>query len=591
MQPKEAPRIPLDRITGLRFMRGVKAFATSEVGGKAKCLGFWLIGLMIAVNVLNVVNSYVGRDFMTAVENRNVSGFAWQAFFYILVFAASTGVAVYVKYSEESLGLLWRKWLVKHLVDRYMDNRNYYRLYASGEITNPDQRITDDVKAFTVTTLSFTLMFLNGAFTVVAFSGVLWFINPWLFGAAVLYAGIGSWASYYLGHSLVGLNYNQFDKEALFRADFVHVRENAESVALLHREERLKIGMMHHLGELVANFKNIILVNRNLGFFTIGYNYLAQIVPILIVAPLFFRGEIEFGVVTQSAMAFTHLLGAFSLIVTNFQSISTFTAVIARLGSLEEAIDNDGQRQTLAVAQDTGIAVATPGIEIAEENDHVEHKDLTLLSPHDGRKLVRDLTISVPFGTRLLISGPNEDAKMALFRATAGIWSGGSGRIVRPPFGQIYFLPERPYLPSVTLRELLVRTGQEEEVSEELLFTELRALKIDSVVQRAGGFDVAHNWKDILSLGEQQLLAFVRLVLVSPRFVFLERVGHALSREDAANVLEVLAKKDITYITVGRHGVRDDDDKLKHYDAVLELMVDGNWIWSPIKDGRIASQG
>ncbi|TAN49106.1 MAG: ABC transporter ATP-binding protein/permease [Methylococcaceae bacterium] len=575
-------------------MRGVKAFSTSEVGGKAKCLGLWLIGLMIAVNVLNVVNSYVGRDFMTAVENRNVSGFAWQAFFYILVFAASTGVAVYVKYSEERLGLLWRKWLTKRLIDRYMERRNFYRLYASGEITNPDQRITDDVKAFTVTTLSFTLMFLNGAFTVVAFSGVLWLINPWLFGAAVLYAGIGSWASYYLGHSLVGLNYNQFDKEALFRADFVHVRENAESIALLHREERLKSGMMHHLGELVTNFKNIILVNRNLGFFTIGYNYLAQIVPILIVAPLFFRGEIEFGVVTQSAMAFTHLLGAFSLIVTNFQSISTFTAVIARLGSLEEAIDNDGQRHVLAMEQDAAAVPAespaeAPAIEITEENDHVEHKHLTLLSPHDGRKLVKDLTVRVPFGTRLLISGPNEDAKMALFRATAGIWSGGEGQIVRPPFGQIYFLPERPYLPSVTLRELLVRTGQEEDVADELLIAELRALRIDSVIKRAGGFDVAHNWKDILSLGEQQLLAFVRLVLVSPRFVFLERVGHALSREDAANVLEVLAQKSITYITVGRHGVRDDDDKLKHYDAVLELMVDGNWIWSPIKEGKIAT--
>lgn len=596
MQSKENLRVPLGRLTAWRLMRGVRAFSTSEVGSKAKTLAGLLIGLMLAINGLNVVNSYVGRDFMTAIENRNMFGFILQACVYIAVFAVSTIVAVYFKYTEERLGLLWREWLTRRLVGRYLDRRNYHRLYANGDIANPDQRIADDVKAFTVTTLSFTLMLLNGTFTVLAFSGVLWSISPLLLIGAALYAGIGSYASYYLGHSLVGLNYKQFDNEANFRAELIHVRENAESVALLHREERLKNRLLHRLSELTANFQNIILVNRNLGFFTSGYNYLAQIVPALIVAPLFISGKVEFGVITQSAMAFTHLLGAFSLIVTNFQSISTFTAVIARLGSLEEAIDQTGV-DPLPTVTSNGVetdatgdtAEITPTIEISEEDGRVAHEGLTLLSPHDGRSLVTDLSISTPCGTRLLISGPNEDAKMALFRATAGIWNCGWGQIVRPPFGTIYFLPERPYLPSVTLRELLIRTGQEDEISNERIMIDLHALNLEPVLARAGGLDIPHEWNDMLSLSEQQLLAFARLLLAAPRFAFLERVGHALSREEAAKVLELLTKRSITYLTVGRHGIRDDDDKLKHYDAVLELMRNGAWILSGIREGRIVT--
>src|SRR5262245_4863743 len=331
--------VTLDRETRRRFVRVVREFLTSEVRWHAGGLLALLFGFALAVNGLNVVNSYVGRDFMTAISHRDHSGFVRQAVLYVAVFAASTAVAVLYRFTEERLGLFWRVWLTRRIVRRYLADRTYLHLKESATVGNPDQRIADDVRTFTSTTLSFTLMFLNGTLAVLSFSGVLWTISPLLFGVAVAYAAIGTLAAIYLGRPLVGLNYRQSDQEANFRADLIHVRENAESVALLRREGRLTARLLRRIDGLADNFRRITSVNRNLSFFTTGYNYLIQIIPTLIVAPLFIRGEVEFGVITQSAMAFAQLLGAFSLIINQVQSLSSFAAVIARLSALAEAVE------------------------------------------------------------------------------------------------------------------------------------------------------------------------------------------------------------------------------------------------------------
>ena len=210
---------------------------------------------------------------------------------------------------------------------------------ASGELANPDQRIAEDVRAFTVTTLSFTLMLLNSSFTMIAFSGVLWSISPLLFIVSVLYAAGGSFITILLARPLVELNYDQLDKEASFRSELLQVQQQAESIFLGRQEARHAARLLDRLDSLVANFRQITAINRNVGFFSTGYNWLIQIIPVLIIAPAFMNGDIEFGVITQSAMAFSTLVAAFSLIVTQFQSISNFAAVVARLGSLMEAIE------------------------------------------------------------------------------------------------------------------------------------------------------------------------------------------------------------------------------------------------------------
>jgi putative ATP-binding cassette transporter len=588
--------IPLDRVTWRRFVRAIRTFLFSEVGTRAKWMLAGLVGFLLIINGLNVLNSYVGRDFITAITERDQSGFVRFAILYIAVFAGSTLVAVIHRFLEERLGLLWRGWLTDRLLHSYLEHPNYFRLsdrlQANGEIDNPDQRIAEDVRAFTTTTLSFVLLILNGALTVVAFSGVLWEISRLLFLVAILYAGLGSFLTIAFGYRLVGLNYAQLDKEASFRAELLLARTNAESVALSRQEGGLLGRLERRLDALVSNFKRIISVNRNVGFFTTGYNYLIQIIPALIVGPLYMRGAVEFGVVTQSAMAFSQLLGAFSLIITQFQSISSFTAVIARLGSLAEAIEQAEAVTALSMEKCVHddllmecpvclIDKAPAGqstIAVHEEDDRVAFENLTLREPRENRVLVDQLSVSIPAQTRVAVLGPNHPAKMALFRAAAGIWETGTGRVVRPGPYRILFLPERPYLMPGTLREILAspRRGAPPQ-DDARIAAEARELGLGPLLARVGGIDAEDDWGNELSLGEQQLLSAARIVLAAPRFVFLERPYTTLTPDQVASVLDSLTRHGVTYVTLS-----DRDVELERYDSVLELRADGSWDYRPI---------
>ena len=553
--------IAFDLVTVRRFARAVRDFMTSEVRWRACGLFALLIAFALTLNGLNVVNSYVGRDFITAISHRDWSGFIRQAVRYVGVFAGSTAVAVLYRFTEERLGLFWRVWLTRRIVRRYLADRTYLHLKESATIENPDQRIADDVRAFTSTTLSFTLMFMNGALAVLSFSGVLWTISPLLFGVAISYAVLGTLATIYLGRPLIWLNYRQSDREATLRSDLIHVRENAESVALLGREGRLTARLLRRIEDFAYNFRRIISVNRNLGFFTTGYNYLIQIIPMLIVAPQFIRGEVEFGVVTQSAMAFAQLLGAFSLIVNQFQSISSFAAVIVRLSALVGAIEKEPASSRMAIA-----VVVTDG--------HIAYKELTLFSSEDGRELVKNLSVDIPRGTRVLVIGSNEAARTALFHATAGIWPAGVGTLIRPPLDAIFFLPQRPYLPPGTLRDVLLRTGQEQVITDDQITSALHNAGLDSVLARAGGLNSEHDWSTMLSLGEQQLLAFTRLTLARPSFAMLDRVNSSLNAAQLRQALRILDENSITYIAFA-----EDAESVAFYDAVLEIDADGTWSW------------
>jgi vitamin B12/bleomycin/antimicrobial peptide transport system ATP-binding/permease protein len=506
---------------------------------------------------------------MTAIEQRSQRDFVFEGALYVAVFAVSTVLAVGFRFSEDRLGLLWRQWLTRLHVLGYLAPGTPYRLRERGEVDNPDQRIADDVRVFTTSTLSFVLMLLNGSFTILAFSSVLWSISPRLFAVAVGYAAVGSLLTVVLGRPLIWLNYAQSDREASFRADLVHVRENAESVALLRREGRLRTRLLRRVDELIANARRMIAVNRDLSFFTTGYNYLIQIIPALIVGPLFMRGHVEFGVITQSAMAFTHLVGAFSLIVTQFQLISSYGAVLARLGGLSEAMDHAAES-------------ASP-IEIAEQDDRVSWEHLTLRAPGDGRLLVNELEASIAYGQHVLIAGANQSAKVALFRATAGVWSTGQGRVLRPAPTNMQFVAERPYLPPGTLREALLHTGVEALLPDSRLLSVLEALGLEHMLERVGRLDVERDWDDLLGLGEQQLVVIARVALAEPRFAMLHRIETTLSPEQVTTSLRLLREARITTIVLAEADAPRDG-----YDTLLELRPDGSWNLGPAPRERVA---
>ena len=562
-------------------------FVTAEqVGTKAKWRFATLALFLLGINVLNVINSYVGRDFMTAIENRKFEEFVRMALIYVGVFAASTLVSVLYSFTEQRLGLLWRFWATRETILNYANHRVYYRLKKQGKIGNPDQRIADDIHTYCTTTLSFMLILLNASLTAIAFSGVMWTISPLLFVVSVLYAVVGTLMTVVLGRPLVQLNYDQLDKEANLRGALIYLRGNAESVAVSRREGHLIQLNLKNLGELATNFRRIIAVNRNVGFFTTGYNWLIQIIPAMIIAPLFIDGKVEFGVITQSAIAFTQLLGAFSIIVNQFQSISSYTAVLARLAALSEA------RETAKAGEQ-----AAP-IAFSHEEGQMVYSGLTLRSPRSGRILIKDLSLTIPEGHRVLVRGPDETARSALFLSTVGLWDVVGGHIGRPSLEKIILVTELPYLPPGTLRELLMKpwpegtlpwkqTLSDIQIPEEQIMETLAALKIDNMVKGFGGLDQRQHWENILPLDQQQMLVIARVLLSQPRFVFLDRPSTTFGPERVDWILDLLNERSIPYVTFESDESRLNTDR---YDAVLEIKEGGAWEFKSAKDRRLSKE-
>jgi putative ATP-binding cassette transporter len=554
----------------------------SEARGVAGAGAAVLVVLLLIINAANVVNSYVGRDFMTALAERRSPDLYVLAAMLAGVFAFLTVVEVFARYVEQWLGLKWREWLTERFVNRYLARRTYLRLLGSEDIDNPDQRISEDVRSFTADSLSFLILLVNGALTLVAFSGVLWSISRWLFLIAIAYALVGSLGTVLLGQRLIPLNNLQLRMEADLRYALGRIREHAESVAQLGQEPEQKAILEKRLGRVVENFRGLIAVSRNLGFFTTGYSYLPQIIPALVVAGLYLRGEVEFGTVTQAAMAFAQVQGAFSIIVTQFQQLSAFAAVIDRLGSLWEATEpTDRELSELLPRADHPAEkrmVPAPGtngtpttrVEESPECRRLAFDHLTLWMPGGHRRLVDDLTAEITIGKRWAVTGP-PTASRALLLATAGLWRDGQGRIRRPVADDIFFLPRHAPPPIGRLRDV-VSSGLGGDIAEERLHAVFAELGVESTITRLGGIEIQADWSHCLSAEELQALTFARLLLANPRFAFLDECTCAIEKGLAERLYGALARSSITYVSACCP-----KSLLAFHDCRLEFGDDGHW--------------
>jgi putative ATP-binding cassette transporter len=552
----------------VRSYQTIRLFFSSEARWRAISWFALLLTLLLSFSGLNVVNSYVGRDFMTAISGRDWNGFFKYAVIYLTVFAASTIVTTFSRFSEERLRLLWRAWLTRLLIDLYMSRDRFYRLKALEEVDNPDERITEDVKSYTQTTLSFFLMTLNAGITSLAFLGVLWSITPWLVMVALIYAAAGSAMTIILGRPLVRLDNLQLQKEADLRYHLIQTRETAEAIATMGAARTARECLRARLTAVVANNKRIINVTRNLGLFTNGYNYLTQLIPLVIVAPMYMQGQVEFGVVTQAAMAFATFLSGFSLIVTQFETLSSFAAVTNRLDTIAQALE---QSRT----------PATSPIHISHDDTRVAYQNLSLWSRHEHHPLINDLTLEVVHGSNLLITGPDTAAEEALFMATAGFGDQGRGRIIRPGAEGISFVPTQPLTVRCTLRSQFTAGSPDRRFSDDEIQAVLEKVGIAAAVRRLGGLDADVHAPTTLSPAEQRLVIFARVLLGHPRFVFLDRMGAVLNQEQIDNVYRLLKEASISYLSIG------DIHRLEPYhERVLDIRGEGRWEVTPAGEPR-----
>jgi len=542
-----------------------KAFFASERRHKARGFLIALLLLALAVGAIQVLMSYAGRDFMTAITDKNPPAY-WKALgWYLGSFALAIPIGVYYRWVEERLALLWREWMAQHLVKRYFNNRAYFRLLGSESVDNPDQRISEDVRNFTTSSLAFLLIVLNSTVTLVAFVGVLWMISGTLVVTLVVYAVAGTAVSVLIGRKLVGLHYHQYEKEADFRYGLVRVRDNAESIAFYRGEKREHLDLFKRLSAAVANMQLIIIRNRHLAFFTNSYNYLALILPVLVVAPMYMQGKVHFGVVTQAAGAFGQVLTAVSLIITQFGQLSAYLAGVQRLGSLWDQLDEHDAEETRISDE----ADKTP-----EENCHIVRLDkLTICTPGKGKMLVNDLSFELHAGQSLIIMGASGTGKSSVLRTIAGLWYGASGILERPAFNQLMFLPQRPYMVEGSLRDQLLYPYPDRGATDEEIHAIVDAVNLSDVFERVDN-DLARvvDWGNVLSLGEQQRVGFARLFLRKPKFAFLDEATSALDEDNQQTLYQSIRNSEIGFISVGHR-----ETLIQYHDRLLKLDRSGSW--------------
>ncbi|WP_448560799.1 ABC transporter ATP-binding protein/permease [Trichothermofontia sp.] len=547
-------------------------FASQRRKLRQRWLQWGLLGLLLflsfAVNGMNVILSFVFRFIDNVLVEKNAAAF-WQFLWvYAGVLVIAIPVIVLYRYVRLKLGLFWREWLTRDFLDRYFDNRAYYELdsnAANTEVDNPDQRITEDIKSFTGTTLSFLLDILDSILTLISFTAILWSISRPLTGGLVVYALAGTAIAVIAGTRLIRINYDQLRLEADFRYGMVHVRDNAESIAFYRGESLETQQVIRRLIAALRNFDLLIVWQAIIDLFQYAYNYFARLVPYLIVAPLYFAGNADFGTIGQSYFAFSQVLSALSLITNQIQSIASFAASINRLGMLDEELDQPGPAPDSPMHHiETRIA---PRIAIAH---------LTLRTPNSEQTLITNLSLEVADFNRLLVVGASGCGKSSFLRAIAGLWTNGEGVITRPDYQEMLFLPQRPYMLLGNLREQLIYPNLRSHVSDDEIQEALQLVNLEGLPERLGGMDVVKDWPSVLSLGEQQRLAFARILLSQPKYVMLDEATSALDVKNERHLYELLRSLELVYISVGHR-----PSLLDYHQVVLELGTQTGWrLWS-----------
>ncbi|XP_052207305.1 ABC transporter D family member 2, chloroplastic [Diospyros lotus] len=615
-----------------------------------------VFALTLGTTGISVGFNFLGRDFYNALANKDQEQFTKQLLYYLAGFAGGIPFFVLRDYAREILALRWRAWMTSYYIDRYLKNQTFYKIQSQSIIDNPDQRIVDDLSSFTGTALSFSLALFNAAVDLVSFSNILYGIYPPLFAVLLVYSIGGTAISVFLGKGLVTLNFLQEKKEADFRFGLVRIRENAESIAFYGGEENEMQLMLQRFRSAFENLTQLLVSSRNLEFFTNGYRYLIQILPAAVVAPMYFSGKIEFGVINQSVSAFNHILGDFSLIVYQFQAISAFSAVIDRLGEFDDVLDSSSSNPLsdpsdkivlIYCNMQTSTSLQSNGSMILDNHQELlDIENLTIQTPSNKATLLRELSLKIYEKDHLLITGPSGSGKTSLLRAIAGLWSNGKGKIrfytkdtkdpnvtaledstIHDAYGDfessscrsyrgVFFLPQRPYMVLGTLRQqLLYPIWTEDSVSlpentkpagmppffmqglnskdvclkpqkptTDDLLQVLEDVRLGYVLSRFNSLDSTCEWSSVLSLGEQQRLAFARLLLSKPSLVLLDESTSALDEANEAHLYQLIEAAGITYISIGhRRTLYKYHTKNLHISTLDPLSSHRNWHIESIK--------
>jgi putative ATP-binding cassette transporter len=527
----------------------------SEEKWKARGLLALIVALSLSLVYLNVVFNYWYKDFYNALETKNEPEFWRQIIRFAYIAAAFMVVAVYYLYLQQMLQIRWRRWMTDRLVGDWLSNRAYYHLQLGAgrgdhRADNPEQRIEEDVKLFTDSTLDLSLGLLNSTVTLASFVVILWSLSGafsfnlgsfeivipgYMVWAAVAYAAVGSVLTYFVGRPLVKTNFELQRYNASFRFRMTRLRENAESIAFYGGEANERIFLRHSFGFIWDTWWRFMRQQKRLTWFTRFYDQVAVPFPFLFSAGRYFSGQLTLGALMQIASAFGQVQGALSWFVSAFGSLAAWKATVDRLTGYVDTMEQAKHVQS-------GISTSESG-----GNDLVT-EDLELGLP-DGRVLISDLDARIQRGDKVLVSGPSGSGKTTLFRALAGLWPFGKGSVRRPDQSRALFLPQRPYLPIGALRDAIAYPAAANTFSDAELQSTLDTVNLPHLKAR---LDDNENWSMALSVGEQQRLAIARALLLKPDWLYLDEATAALDAENEKQMYELLKTKlpDATILSI-----------------------------------------
>lgn len=554
------------------FWQLFKGYWNSEHKWRARGLLAVVIGLNFAsVYLLVRINSWY-NEFYNALQNYEeglfwplIGEFTALAFIYIFL-------AVYAIYLRQMLEIRWRTWMTDGYLADWMKKQVYYRLQVLGRDTdNPDQRISEDISQFVSLTLQLLIGVLKQLTTLAAFGVVLWnlsgsFTVPlgswsfeiygYMFWFSLVYSVLGTVGAHLVGKKLIGLNFEQQRFEADFRFHMMRVRENSESIAFYGGERPEQTGFKERFARVIQNYWQLMRQTKLLNFYVNGYAQLAVIVPLIMAAPQYFAGAMTLGGLMQTSSAFGRVQDALSFFVTSYDTLAQLAAVIRRLGGFTEHIEE----------------VAT--VESAVRRGPSEGQELSLeqleVALPNGRVLLENCTLDLPQGSRVLITGASGCGKSTLLRTLAGIWPYGKGRLGMPEKSRVLFLPQRPYLPLGSLRRAL--SYPLSAAGDDGLLRD--ALAKVGLAHFADKLDTVDDWSRILSLGEQQRLAFARVLLVKPEWVFLDEATSAMDEPREQEMYELLLRElpSVSIISVGHRSTL-----FARHETELHLSGEGTW--------------
>jgi putative ATP-binding cassette transporter len=515
-----------------------------------------VIATELSIVAINVMLNQWNNRFYNALQDRNWDTFVSELLFFCLLAGAYILLAVYQLYLNQWLQIRWRQWMTKAYLGKWLDGANHYRMQLLGDAAdNPDQRIAEDIQMFVERTLTIGIGLLSALVTLASFVIILWtlsvaaplhlFGSEWnipgyLVWAALIYALVGTYFTHLIGWPLVGLNFNQQRFEADFRFNLVRVRENAEQIALLKGEPAETDRLLQRFNRVVANWLLIMTRTKKLSFFTNFYSQVSIVFPYVVVSPAYFAGKMQLGGLMQTASAFNSVQTALSFFINVYRSLAEWRSVIQRL---------DGFSLAVAAAQAATHTPPVIEVEATRDGRAVELDNIAVNLP-TGTPLVAADNVTMPRGEPVLLTGPSGSGKSTLFRAIAGIWPFGSGRVVVPKDARLMMLPQRPYFPVGPLAAAVSYPAEPGSYDRASVAEAIAVVGLPALAER---LDEEAHWNRMLSLGEQQRLGIARALLQKPDFLFLDEATASLDEPSEAVLYRLIQERlpDATVVSIG----------------------------------------